>query len=200
MSWTSDAHQTAPLPPALPIPEDEAPTAFYRRPRRKGSGARPHGDAPAPPPRRSSKRRGNPRRNKIEPTASPSPPTLLLPTSEARDQTSDGTILSPLAEPTRLPSGRWSELHHSWRRLLSTMSRVAASTPAGRTCGLWLISAATALALVGVAAVAYVYTATGDPRRGPAITSHSHERGLVAHVVDLGRRLRMAPADPEGRP
>lgn len=74
------------------------------------------------------------------------------------------------------------------------------SAPTGRTCGLWLISAATALALVGAAAVAYVYIAADDPRSGPAITSQSQERGLVAHVVDLGRRLRTAPAHPEGRP
>lgn len=199
MSWTSHAHQTAPLPPALPIPEDEAPTAFYRRPRRRSSGARPHRTDPAPP-ERSSKRRGSPRRGKVEPTASPSPPTLLLPTSETRDQTSDGTILSPLAEPTRLPSGRrWSDLDRIWRHLVSTMSRVAASAPTGRTCGLWLITSATALALVGVASVAYVYLATEDPR-GAAIASQSREQGLVAHVVDLGRRLRSAPPDPEGRP
>ena len=205
MSWTPHAHQAVALPPALPIPEDEAPTAFYRRPRRQTSGApeRARETAPAPPPEQPSKPRRTRRQAKSAPTPSPSPPTLLLPTSEARDQTSDGTILSPLAQPTDLPGNaerRWRDLNDAWRRLVSTLSRVAASARTGRTSGLGLITSATALAFVGVLAVAYAYLSTDDPLGAEATASRSQEQGLVDHAVDLGRRLRRPTTIPERRP
>ena len=137
----------------------------------------------------------------VEPPTPASPPTLLLPTSEAREPTSDGTILSPHANPSRERRGsgrRWSDLRSAQERLAGALARLSRWVRDGRSFGLGLLTSAIALAFAGVVAVAYVYVTADDPRAGPRASTAAAEHGLIDRVVDLGRRLQAAKAPGEG--
>ncbi|MEZ4385211.1 MAG: hypothetical protein R3A79_28040 [Nannocystaceae bacterium] len=153
--------------PPSPPPDDEAPTAFYRRPKRRG----------AAPQRRP-------------PTQSPA--TLLLPTSEARDVTSDGTILAPLREgaaAARVAAPGWIERP---RAALSRLWRATALTPASSS----VLSGVVAFTFFGLLGVVYIYMATGSRRDGPGEAAQesasrpADEPGAIARALDLSLRSR----------
>jgi hypothetical protein len=157
--------------PFAPIADDEAPTAFYRRRKRA---------APAPAP---------------TPTPSPSPATLLLPTSEARDVTSDGTILAPRQESeAEVPD---ADRGDAWARLVRYAREVADHVDTTSA-----LAGVVAFAFFGLLGVGYVYIATssgGSPATVVRDGAPAAGDGAVAKALELSRRLRRAHGYAEVR-